>query len=159
MKLSLIIIILLIFASRNDKVKNNTISISEKVEVDTESMGCVLSQLQKTIDYKKRLSSLLTLNRNVSITLDSISFNEIRYLSKLKITENEVHLWLLRSNFEEVIPDTLLLHYEDNVEYFSKTESSFDLKNCTIVIQHEYNTEEESGCKEVEVIEFLSPKD
>ena len=116
------------------------------------SDDCPLNMLDRTLEYKKEVEKIASKRNDTVVTLDIIELRDTNYSSKAKITENEIHVWLIVE--DKMKKDSVLIHYSDNVEYFQEINTDFDLENCQLIIETISSTEEEPECNSVEIVKL-----
>lgn len=142
MKYKLFIIILTLISCKTEPKKTET------------EINCILSELTKTTDYKIELEKFAKINYDTLIEIEKIKVKNIYYKTIFDLKENENSLWLLRESPNKKT-DSILLHYEDNVEYFLKIDSEFDFENCEIKITEEvYYTDKKPEKSETKTIKL-----
>ena len=156
MKYRLILIILTVISCKTDpkkpvelRINSNGIEIHEMTKLE-----CDLTELKNTTDYKNELKKYTKINGDTLIEIEKKKIGINNYRTVFDLKENENSLWLLRESSNKKT-DSILLHYEDNVEYFLKIDSEFDFKNCEIKIKEEvYYNDSKPEKSEIKTIKF-----
>lgn len=91
---------------------------------------CVLEKLPKMLNYKAELERITKISEDTTITSETIEHNGKTYKTVFELIPTEYKVWLLK---QDVKTDSIQLHYQDFVEYFYTTNSTFDIENCTII--------------------------
>lgn len=138
----IIIIICCVLLSCKPEKKN--VAQHTKTQIQIQSDGCVLQQLPKAVNYKEELKKIEKVSQDTTIIAETIKHNNKTYKTVFQLIPTEYRVWLLK---EDVKTDSILVHYQDFVEYMYEVESKYDLKNCEI-------EQVTSGFEETEVQKF-----
>ncbi len=109
---------------------NSNETVKETTGAEATKVQCVLGELSKTVDYKNELKKFTEINQDTLIEIENKKIGEVNYRTILDIGEVEQKLWLLIE--KENITDSILIHYEDYVEFLFEVQSTFDLEKCEI---------------------------
>lgn len=126
MKELLLITVSCILLSCKTEDKKQTNNLKTKMTIEK----CVLEKLPKMLNYKNELERIAKISEDTTITVETIEHNGKTYKTVFELIPTEYKVWLLK---QDVKIDSIQLHYQDFVEYFYTTNSTFDIDNCTII--------------------------
>ena len=106
------------------------ISCKSEPKTPENKIKCALSELKITTDYKNELKKYAEINGDTLIEIEKKKIGINIYRTVFEISEFEQNLWLVIE--KETATDSILIQYEDYVEYLFTVESEFDLEKCEI---------------------------
>ncbi len=140
MKYKLLLIILTLISCNTEpkksvelRINSNGIEIKESTKTEGK-INCALSELKKTIEYENEFKKYKEYSGDTLITFDKKYINGVTYKTIFDLRVHEQYVWFLNENENKSKTDSLLIHYEDIVEYYIIIQSEFDLSQCEIII-------------------------
>lgn len=134
------------------RINSNGIEIHEST-IQKSKIDCALFELKKTVNYKNEIKKYVEFNRDTIIEIEQKKIGNINYRTVFYISDFEDNLWFIVE--KENKTDSVLIHYEDYVEYLYVVESEFNINKCEIAISEtEFSMDGKTEKTEIKIIKL-----